>query len=135
MIKTNLYNTNAKQINNLYLEKSTKEDYLSKFFNYDKHKIKKKAFFYFRLISLKNKEKQKKKTKFYFSEEKNKKNLNFLHQALTNQTQLNKINLLPELWNESLLKASTTSYSPYVNLGLSSHKDNYQAYGKQDWEI
>ena len=58
-----LTHTNIKRNENLYIEKSVSQDYVSKLLSYDKHTVKKKVFFYCNLIRLKSRG-EKNHTKF-----------------------------------------------------------------------
>ena len=73
-----LYHTNIKRNENLYLEKGVSQDCVSKFLSYDKHTVKKKAFFYYNLIKLKNGGKNN-QTKFLSAQKLEKKKSSFLN--------------------------------------------------------
>ena len=121
-----LYNTSKKEDRSLYLNKHLSQNYISKFISYDKHTIKEKAFFYFKLSCLKNLNSNRLINKFLpFKNLKttttNSKNIN---------QNLNKkfivCNPAPEIKNYTCEK--TYKHLAYVIKGNSAHGDNIYAY-------
>jgi hypothetical protein len=122
-----LYHTNIKRNENLYLEKGVSQDYVSKFLSYDKHTVKKKAFFYYNLIKLKNGGKNN-QTKFLSAPKLEKKKSSLLNKKKKKKFFLlsSKIPQICTMYN----LAFTSKYTSYLNLGITSHTDAYKGYKK-----
>lgn len=120
-----LYHTNIKRNENLYLEKSVSQNYVSKFLSYDKHTVKKKVFFYYNLIKLKNSSK-KNQTKFFCAPKLERKRSSFLTTSTTKKF------LLLSSQSPQSCKIYTlpfaSKYTAYLNLGITSHNDLYKGH-------
>lgn len=125
-----LTHTNIKRNENLYLEKSVSQNYVSKFLSYDKHTVKKKVFFYYNLIRLTNNGK-KNQTKFLCVPKLEIKRSSLLR--LTPKSKKKKFLILSSKTPKSCKMHNHSisfKYDAYLNLGISCHNDPFRGYKK-----
>ena len=121
-----LYNTSKKEDRSLYLNKHLSQNYITKFISFDKHTIKEKAFFYFKLSYLKNLNSNRLTNKFFPFQN--------LKEKTTNSKNINQsLNKKFIVYNSAHeIKAytceKTYKHLAYVIKGNSAHGDNIYAY-------
>lgn len=124
-----LTHTNIKRNENLYIEKSVSQDYVSKLLSYDKHTVKKKVFFYYNLIRLKSRG-EKNHTKFLCVPKLEIKRSSLLKLKHMQKKKFLIISSKTPQFCKMHHHPTSSKYNAYLNLGISCHNDSFKGYKK-----